>query len=223
MTPTASSTEPQATINMCLNCFDTLVAALQPASSKALLEPTNFLNDLPVHDLECPLFITWDKRNNHHHGDYELRGCIGSLQPQPLHRAVRNYALASALKDRRFSPISRDELPLLRVGVSLLIRYEPCAHVHDWIVGVHGIMIHFVCDGSEYNATYLPEVAGDRDWDTTTTVNSLIQKSGFVGQITDELLQAIACTRYQSSKIQMTFDEYVKQRPDLSQSLLQEY
>jgi len=105
-------------------------------------------------DIRCPLFITWDKMRHTHDDEvhsFALRGCIGTLSAQPLRTALREYALTSAFRDRRFNPISPDEVPLLRVSVSLLVNYEDCEHCHDWEVGRHGILIKFVHEGSSYS------------------------------------------------------------------------
>jgi uncharacterized protein (TIGR00296 family) len=110
----------------------------------------------------CPLFITWEKRDVASSVDYRLRGCIGTLSPRPLATAVREYALTSAFGDRRFDPVRVEEVPNLRVGVSLLVKYEVCSDVYDWQVGVHGILIKFHTEGLQYSATYLPEVAKEQ-------------------------------------------------------------
>lgn len=93
---------------------------------------------------------------------FELRGCIGTLSPKPLRTAIGEFAITSAFGDRRFNPISPHEVPHLRVAVSLLVNYEECRHCHDWIIGVHGIIITFYHGSSEYSATYLPEVAQEQ-------------------------------------------------------------
>lgn len=94
--------------------------------------------------------------------DFELRGCIGTLAPRPLRTAIGEFALTSAFRDGRFNPIAKHELPHLRVAVSLLINYEECRHVHDWVIGVHGIIITFRHGSADYSATYLPEVAQEQ-------------------------------------------------------------
>eukprot|EP00977_Amphora_coffeiformis_P004365 scaffold926_cov163-Amphora_coffeaeformis.AAC.3 len=177
-------------------------------------------------DVKCPLFVTWDIWR---HGRWELRGCIGSLQPLVLDQGLPKYALTSALQDRRFQPILPTEVPHLRAKVSLLVQYEPCAHVYDWTAGVHGIIIEWTEEipessiknvvgyGAEvpkthhtrrYSATYLPEVAAEQGWDTRQAVESLIRKAGFTGPVADELLGRIKCTRYQSSKCAADFRHY---------------
>ncbi|CAN0326750.1 unnamed protein product, partial [Discosporangium mesarthrocarpum] len=110
------------------------------------------------------LFVTWD---THNRGEESLRGCIGTLTPQPI-SCLTDYVYSSALHDRRFEPVDRSELPELSAAVSLLVKYEPARNWEDWEVGVHGIVINFNGEsGTSYSATFLPEVApeqGKRPW-----------------------------------------------------------
>jgi uncharacterized protein (TIGR00296 family) len=143
---------------------------------------------------------------------YDLRGCIGTLAKRNLQHALSEFAITSALHDRRFDPISIHELPMLRVGVSLLVKYEVCQDCLDWVVGVHGIIIKFGSNnntGEQYSATYLPEVAKDQSWNQKEAVVSLIRKAGYHGHVTNELLSSIHCTRYQSSKFRVSYQDYV--------------
>ena len=63
-------------------------------------------------------FVTLKKRHSIDQKHWELRGCIGHLQPEPnshhkplpLLEATRRAALSSALEDPRFSPVKADEL-----------------------------------------------------------------------------------------------------------------
>jgi AMME syndrome candidate gene 1 protein len=190
--------------------------------------------------VECPLFVTWEaKRNqsnrnrNHHVDQWHLRGCIGTLTPKLLSTAVGEYAVLSALRDKRFRPIQLSEISSLRVSISLLVQYEDCQDVYDWTVGVHGIVIKFSDpqndnhhnhhhhqtknnqhEQHQYNATYLPEVAEQLGWDQSQTITSLIQKAGYHGTVDADFLKTIHCTRYQSSKCQVTFDEYILHNND---------
>ena len=133
---------------------------------------------LPESPPLTPLFVTWEKKsgvsvvldlgsdsnNTDEDTQWNLRGCIGTLQPADLRVSLKQYALHSALQDRRFKPITLEELPTLRVGVSLLIQFEECEKgCYDWEVGRHGIIIEFANGGRNYNATYLPEVSGERE------------------------------------------------------------
>ena len=60
-----------------------------------------------------------------------------------MRRGLRDYALTSALRDRRFEPIQASELPSLQCTVSLLSHFEPARNHLDWEVGKHGLVIEF--------------------------------------------------------------------------------
>lgn len=155
---------------------------------------------------EYPLFVTWttDRR-----GADELRGCIGTFSPTPLHSGLRDYALVSALRDTRFSPIKSTELPDLSCSVSLLVNFEQAKDCFDWEVGTHGIRIAFKDQtGRACSSTYLPEVAVEQGWDKEETLRSLMYKGGFRGDISAADLKNVQLTRYQSHKVKVTFAQY---------------
>ena len=77
-------------------------------------------------------------------------------------------------------------------------------------VGTHGIIIQFKVDGRKYNSTYLPEVAHEQGWNHDETVDSLIRKSGYRGTISVQLKAELNVTRYQSSKVKLTYAEYLE-------------
>lgn len=156
--------------------------------------------------------MTWTRD-----ADERLRGCIGSLEAQPLRAGLPATALTSALRDRRFAPVSRDELPRLRCTVSLLHQYEALAAGpgawQDWTVGVHGLTLRFsdpspAAPARRYCATYLPEVAKAEGWSRRTAVESLVRKAGFSGPVDSRLLAALQVTRYQSSRCACTYDQW---------------
>ena len=94
--------------------------------------------------------------------------------------------------------------------MSLLVCYEECQHAYDWIVGIHGIIISFTTNGRHYNATYLPEVSKQQGWTQQEAIESLVRKAGWNGRIQEPIIQSIKCTRYQSSKEHMVYEEYVR-------------
>ena len=90
-----------------------------------------------------------------------LRGCVGALEPyQPLAEDVREHAVAAALNDYRFPPVSLDELPSIHIEVSRLTAPQPLAYdgPDDLIArlrpGVDGVVLR---DGMR-RATFLPQV-----------------------------------------------------------------
>ena len=90
-------------------------------------------------------------------------------------------------------------------------------------MGLHGIIIKFEGNtkskgnkgsGRErtYSATYLPEVAAEQRWSQKEAVVSLVRKAGYRGVINDQLMEHIRCTRYQSSKYRLSYQEYALER-----------
>ena len=150
---------------LCAFCFDILLSKLE---KKTLPQVSD-----QYKDLKFPLFVTWTEGK-----EEDLRGCIGTFSEESLNKSLGSFALTSALKDNRFSPISLKEVPGLNVGVSLLVNFESAKDHLDWEVGKHGIEIDFEVNGVAYGATYLPEVAYEQNWDQITTIKSLVKKGG---------------------------------------------
>ncbi|KAM0914780.1 hypothetical protein ACQ4PT_011293 [Festuca glaucescens] len=213
-----------ATEEMAVYCFDTLVGHYSGE------QPPPPAFEEGVH----PLFVTWKKATNG--SEPRLRGCIGTLEPRQIVSGFKDYALTSALRDRRFSPIQSKELPYLECTVSILTEYETAQNYLDWEVcccissfywylwlqptnlfyymvlqvGKHGLIIEFT--DPDYNvrrsATYLPEVAAHEGWAILETIDSLMRKAGYNGTITESLRNKIRVTRYQSTLYTMHYGEY---------------
>jgi len=93
--------------------------------------------------------------------DGDLRGCVGSLR---AHRSLLDdcfeNAIAAALHDTRFLPVTSLELKLIRIEVSVLSTAEPfpCADEADacarLIPREQGVILN--CHG--HCATFLPQV-----------------------------------------------------------------
>ncbi|MEO8356575.1 MAG: AmmeMemoRadiSam system protein A [Chloroflexota bacterium] len=91
----------------------------------------------------------------------KLRGCIGALEPyQPLAEDVREHAVAAALEDPRFPPLSERELNGIQIEVSRLTRPIPLDYkdANDLLSklrpNVDGVIVR---DGSQ-RTTFLPQV-----------------------------------------------------------------
>ena len=72
----------------------------------------------------------------------ELRGCIGTVEPEKrtLAEEVVVNAIKAATRDPRFKPLSGDELPSLRYSVDVLGRLEP-AEFDDLNPSVFGVVV----------------------------------------------------------------------------------
>ena len=177
---------------LCVYVFDTLISYL---TKKKI--PSCFPNSLK--NKKFPLFVTWTTGKHKN-----LRGCIGTFASNNLEKSLQKFALTAALEDDRFSPISEKEIPNLNCGISLLVNFEEAKDCYDWEIGKHGIDIKF----GKYSATFLPEVAVEHKMDKRTTLENLIEKAGYYGNLED-IEKKIKLTRYQSIKLFMSYEEYI--------------
>jgi len=90
-----------------------------------------------------------------------LRGCIGSLQPyRSLLADVQANAVAAALRDTRFAPLSLAELAHTDIEVSVLSPMQPMQFADEADVlaqlrpGVDGVVLEF----GPHRSTFLPQV-----------------------------------------------------------------
>ncbi len=118
-------------------------------------------------------FITLMKQNS-------LRGCIGTLTAsRPLIEDVKQRAVDAALKDPRFPAVKPEEVPLLRIEVSVLSTPEPLTYRSpDEIpkrlqAGVDGVVLL----KGQSRSTFLPQV-WERVPDAETFLEMLCQKAG---------------------------------------------
>jgi len=91
----------------------------------------------------------------------QLRGCIGSLEPyQSLAADVREHAVAAALKDPRFPPVSADQLNGIQIEVSRLTRPVPLEYkdADDLLSKLCPHVDGVVLQDGFHRATFLPQV-----------------------------------------------------------------
>jgi AmmeMemoRadiSam system protein A len=74
--------------------------------------------------------------------DGELRGCIGTIEPQrdSLAEELIENAVSAATRDPRFPPVSAEELPRLRYSVDVLSEPEP-AEFKDLDPKTYGVIV----------------------------------------------------------------------------------
>lgn len=91
----------------------------------------------------------------------ELRGCIGSLEAwRPLITDVEENARNAAFRDPRFKPLSKAELPITRVEVSLLTPAEPInfSSEADALAQLRPEIDGVIFTAGHRRATFLPQV-----------------------------------------------------------------
>lgn len=108
------------------------------------------------------------------HLDGKLRGCVGYVFPvRPLYRTVAETAVAAALNDPRFLPVGPEELPDLKVEISVLSSMALIAP-EDIAIGHHGVMI----TSGLRRGLLLPQVALEYGWDVVRFLAETCQKAG---------------------------------------------
>lgn len=95
------------------------------------------------------------------------------------------------------------------MSISLLTNFERTRKgVYDWNIGQHGLIIDFRVSGRSYSATYLPEVCAEQRWTKAECIESLMRKAGYNGYISEEILDGVKVTRYESTKFSMHYKDY---------------
>jgi AmmeMemoRadiSam system protein A len=81
------------------------------------------------------VFVTLTQRGN-------LRGCIGTTEAEyPLCEAVIRMALAAALNDSRFFPLTPQELPETKIEISVLSPMTKVKHPDEIMRNKHGVFV----------------------------------------------------------------------------------
>ena len=91
----------------------------------------------------------------------QLRGCIGTLEAhRSLLEDIKHNAQAAAFKDKRFSPLTSDELNDTEIEVSLLSPMQALDFSNEQEAqaqlqpGIDGVVFEF----GHYRSTFLPQV-----------------------------------------------------------------
>lgn len=104
----------------------------------------------------------------------DLRGCIGTILPVgPLHETVSRMAVAAAVEDPRFLPVTLPELTNLAIEISALTVPEPADAEHVE-VGRHGLIV----TRGPRKGLLLPQVATEWGWDRLEFLDQTCRKAG---------------------------------------------
>jgi uncharacterized protein (TIGR00296 family) len=132
-------------------------------------------------------------------GEETLRGCIGFPYPVlPLCEAVREATVAAASQDPRFPPVSKEELPLVIVEVSVLttptqLRPERRISLPSMVeVGKDGLIV----SNGRTSGLLLPQVAVEYGMKADEFLSEACMKAGLTpdawldGEVTVSKFQA---------------------------------
>lgn len=94
------------------------------------------------------VFVTLEKNHN-------LRGCIGTTEARmPIHQAVTELAIAAAVEDHRFPPVTKNELKDIKIEISVLSPLKKISSATEIIESKHGVVVK---KGSR-SGLFLPQV-----------------------------------------------------------------
>jgi hypothetical protein len=131
-----------------------MLLALARAAIEARLFGTASTLDAPWLRQAGASFITLSKEG-------ALRGCMGSLEAaRALGRDVAENAVAAAFRDPRFTPVTAEEWPRLRVEVSLLSTPKPVrfADEPDLVAQLRPGEDGLILEADGRRGTFLPQV-----------------------------------------------------------------
>jgi 8-oxo-dGTP diphosphatase len=107
--------------------------------------------------------------------DGSLRGCIGDLaQDRPLIESVKHCAVGAATRDTRFSPVTREEVASLHIGISVLTPVQALPRMEALVVGKHGLLV----EQGPRRGVLLPEVASEQGWTREQFLSATCRKAG---------------------------------------------
>ena len=109
------------------------------------------------------------------HKGVQLRGCIGSIHPSgPLYQSAGECAIAAAVGDPRFMPLTESELSSVEFEISVLSPIERVEHISEIQIGLHGLLIS---KGSS-RGLLLPQVASTYGWSREKFLQETCVKAG---------------------------------------------
>ena len=107
-----------------------------------------------------------------------LRGCVGTFnRKEALVRNLLRMAVASAAQDPRFPPVSKPELDLIRIEISVLGPPEKVNSLEEIMLGKHGIYVKL----GARTGTFLPEVAVEQNWSVPEFVMTCAREKAGLG------------------------------------------
>ena len=94
-----------------------------------------------------------------HKTDNELRGCIGTIEPNEknLYEEIIRNAVSAAFRDSRFEPITEEELSDINFSVDILTQPEAITDFDDLDPRIFGVII---TDNNYHRAVLLPDIDG---------------------------------------------------------------
>ena len=129
------------------------------------------LPDVPGAALHRGAFVTLED-----HAGHALRGCVGHVRgDRPLGQVVRRVAVSAARADPRFPPVTADELPALRIEISVIDEPVHVAPVDPGrlVIGRDGLLVR----RGRAQGVLLPQVATEHGFDAVAFLCAVCGKA----------------------------------------------
>ena len=108
------------------------------------------------------------------HLEGKLRGCVGYVAPlYPLYRTIAETAVAAALHDTRFYPVTLAEAARLKIELSILSPLFPIS-ADEIEIGKHGLVVSL----EQNRGLLLPQVPTEHGWDRYIFLEQTCRKAG---------------------------------------------
>jgi len=134
-----------------------------------------------MYQRKAGVFVTLWKREN---GQKQLRGCIGTYLPTKpnIAQEIIENSLSAALRDPRFVPLTKDELNLVSIEISILSPPKRIKSLDELDPKKYGIIVS-TADGRK--GLLLPDV---EDVDEVEKQISIAAQKGGIDPARDELI-----------------------------------
>jgi len=107
--------------------------------------------------------------------DGQLRGCIGHLRAiMPLYRSVTEMTVSSCSRDFRFTPVKSEELPSIRIEISVMSPFKKVRDISEIEVGRDGL--YLAARGR--SGVLLPQVPLEQGWNREKYLEGIGRKAG---------------------------------------------
>lgn len=144
------------------------------ALARSAIEAAVLRRPLPEVRLASPLLAAPSGAFVSLHQERHLRGCIGQIDArEPLALTVARCAVAAAMEDPRFSPVTEHELAGLELEISVLSPLVPI-RPGDVEVGKHGLLV----SRGWQRGLLLPQVATQFHWTRERFLEETCHKAG---------------------------------------------
>jgi hypothetical protein len=142
---------------------------LQGITKDRSYQPDYSKYDLTPHLKEkSRLFVTLTKGG-------DLRGCIGHVQAiVPIYEGVVENTFSAAFRDPRFPPVRADEVPDIRIEISINTPQRLLKDVNKIVIGKHGLVI----EKGWNRGILLPQVPVEWKWNRDEFLKHICLKAG---------------------------------------------